>query len=103
MEICPTCHRPITSGKLKSTPECRMLHAIFDQLAMFQEKPVELIKRYIKLRACANGYRYDEIKEVNRTVIEPLSIAYATHEEVALLIETCYLVAQEWNCELRGE
>lgn len=103
MEICPTCHRPMPSGKPKSSPENRLFHALVSQLAMHHETTLELCKRYVKIRACGHGYPYEALKEADRTIVEPKSVADASTTEVALLIEMCYKIAAEWNCKLRGE
>jgi len=93
--------------KKKTSPENRLLHALIAQLAMYRETSLELMKRYVKVRACAHGYPYDMIeyeeKEKHRTVVEPKSVADASTVEVALLIDVCYLIAHEWNVELKQE
>ena len=93
--------------KKKTSPENRLLHALIGQLAMYRETSLELIKRYVKVRACSHGYPYDMIeyeeKDKKRTIVEPKSVADASTVEVALLIETCCMVAGEWQIELRSE
>ena len=93
--------------KKKTSPENRLLHALIAQLAMYRETSLELMKRYIKVRACAHGYPYDMIEykeqEKKRTIVEPKSVADASTVEVALLIDTCYMVASEWNVELKQD
>lgn len=110
--------------KKKTSPENRLLHALIAQLAMYRETSLELMKRYCKVRACAHGYPYDMIEYeekknvikcdyqgepeiepimVKRTIVEPKSVADASTVEVALLIETCYVIAGEWQVELKQE
>lgn len=93
--------------KKKTSPENRLLHALIAQLAMYRETSLELMKRYVKVRACAHGYPYDMIEYEEqgkkRTIVEPKSVADASTVEVALLIDTCYLVAHEWQIELKQE
>ena len=93
--------------KKKTSPENRLLHALIAQLAMYRETSLELMKRYVKVRACAHGYPYDMIEYEEqgkkRTIVEPKSVADASTVEVALLIETCYMIANEWQVELKQE
>jgi hypothetical protein len=93
--------------KKKTSPENRLLHALIAQLAMYRETSLELMKRYVKVRACAHGYPYDMIEYEEqwkkRTIVEPKSVADASTVEVALLIETCYMIAGEWRVELKQE
>lgn len=93
--------------KKKTSPENRLLHALIAQLAMYRETSLELMKRYVKVRACAHGYQYDMIEYEEqgkkRTIVEPKSVADASTVDVALLIEMCYMVASEWQVELKQE
>jgi len=92
-------------SKKKTSPENRLLHALIAQLAMYRETSLDLIKRYIKVRACSHGYPYDMIEYEEqgkkRTIVEPKSVADASTVEVALLIDMCYMVAHEWGAELK--
>lgn len=94
-------------SKKKTSPENRLLHALIAQLAMYRETSLELMKRYVKVRACAYGYPYDMIEYEEqgkkRTIVEPKSVADASTVEVALLIDMCYMVAHEWGVELKQE
>jgi len=96
----------------KTSPENRLFHALVAQLAMYRETSTELMKRYLKIRACTHGYPCDTM-EVTRetgpntftktTIVEPKSLATASTVEVAILIGTCYLIAHEWGVELKQE
>ena len=102
--------------KKKTSPENRLLHALIAQLAMYRETSLELMKRYVKVRACAHGYPYDmieyneehkgkygEIELASRTIVEPKSVADASTVEMALLIDTAYMVASELGVELKQD
>lgn len=90
-------------SRQKTSPENRLFHALVAQLAMYRETSPDLMKRYIKVRACAHGYPYDMMDDGKRKIVEPKSVADASTVEVAILIETCYLVASEWGVELKQE
>jgi len=111
-------------SRQKTSPENRLFHALVAQLAMYRETSPELMKRYIKVRACAHDYPYDmlEVEECSdysevrtseglaimpkkkmRRIVEPKSVADASTVEVAILIETCWMVAAEWAVELKQE
>jgi hypothetical protein len=111
-------------SRQKTSPENRLFHALVAQLAMYRETSPDLMKRYVKIRACAHDYPYSMMQEPDRdgyeeifngtdhevipsrkikTYVEPKSVADASTVEVAILIETCYLVAHEWAVELKQE
>jgi hypothetical protein len=111
-------------SKQKTSPENRLFHALVAQLAMYRETSPDLMKRYVKVRACAHDYPYTMMQEPDhdgyeeifngqdhevipsrkiKTYVEPKSVADASTVEVAILIETCFLVAHEWGVELKQE
>jgi len=90
-------------SRQKTSPENRLFHALVAQLAMYRETSPELMKRYIKVRACAHDYPYDMMDDGKRKIVEPKSVADASTVEVAILIETCWMVASEWGVELKQE
>jgi len=90
-------------GRAKTSPENRLFHALVAQLAMYRETSPDLLKRYIKVRGCAYGYPYEAFDDgAGRKSVEPKSVADATAIELAILIETCHIVAHEWQFELKG-
>jgi len=86
--------------KAKTSPENRLFHALVGQLSMYRQTSPELMKRYVKIRACAHGYPCDTFEDGQRRAIEPKSVANASTTEVAILIECCYMIAAEWGVEL---
>ena len=95
-------------SRKKTSPENRLLHALIGQLSMYsgmrfaKSWSFDLTKRYVKIRACAHGYPCDIVDDgSNRRIVEPKSVADAGTVEVALLIDTCYLIAHEWSVELK--
>lgn len=91
-------------GRAKTSPENRLFHALVAQLAMYRETTPDLMKRYVKIRGCAHGYPYEAFDDGDgRKSVEPKSVADATTVELAILIETCYMIAHEWRFDLKGE
>jgi len=90
-------------SRAKTSPENRLFHALCGHLAMYRETSPELMKRYIKVRACAHGYPYTMFEEGGHRAIEPKSVAETSTVELAILIDQCYELAHEWNCPLNQE
>ena len=97
-------------SKKKTSPENRLFHALVGQLAMYSGMryakawSFDLTKRYVKIRACAHGYPCDIVDDGNgRRIVERKSVADASTVEVALLIDTTYLIAHEWSVELKQD
>ena len=90
-------------GRLKTSAENRLFHSLVGHLAMYRGCSPRLMKRYVKVRGCAHGYPYDKLDASGKVVVEPKSVAEATTTELAILIDTCYEVASEWNVQLNQE